>query len=74
VQGTKDLQVKEIDAQKLYQANQKSKLIMIRNMNHVLKQLDSDKSSDNVNAYSDPSLPVSKELITTLTNFIHPAR
>jgi len=74
MQGTKDLQIKEIDAQKLYQANQKSKLIMIRNMNHVLKQVDSDKSSDNVNAYSDPSLPVSKELITTITNFIHPAR
>jgi pimeloyl-ACP methyl ester carboxylesterase len=70
VQGTKDLQIKEMDAQNLYRANQKSRLVIIRNMNHVLKQVDSDKSADNVNAYSDPNLPVSGELVTTITNFI----
>jgi len=73
-QGTKDLQINESDAQKLYQANPASKLVMIRNMNHVLKQVDSDKTDDNVKAYSDPNLPVSKELITTITNFIQSAR
>jgi pimeloyl-ACP methyl ester carboxylesterase len=74
VQGTRDLQIKEIDAQKLYQANPASKLVMIKNMNHVFKQLESDKTDDNIKAYSDPNLPVSKELITTITNFIQSTR
>jgi pimeloyl-ACP methyl ester carboxylesterase len=70
LQGTKDLQVKEIDAQKLLQAKQDAKLVMIKNMNHVLKQVDSDKPEDNVKAYSDPNLQVVKELISTITSFI----
>jgi esterase/lipase len=74
LQGTKDLQVKEIDAQKLFQAKKDAKLTMIKNMNHVLKQVDSDKPEDNVKAYSDPNLPVVKELISTITSFILSSR
>lgn len=70
VQGTKDLQVKETDAKNLYKAKQKSKLVMINNMNHVLKQVNSDQTKDNINAYSDPGLPVMKELVTAMVNFI----
>jgi uncharacterized protein len=70
VQGTKDLQVKERDARDLYKASQNSKLAIIKNMNHVLKQVDSDQVNDNVKAYSDPDLPVIKELITAIVNFI----
>ena len=70
VQGTKDIQIKEIDAKNLYQAKQKSKLVIINNMNHVLKQVNSNQAKDNINAYSDPGLPVMKELVTAMVNFI----
>jgi len=70
VQGTKDIQVKETDAKNLYKAKQKSKLVIINNMNHVLKQVNSDQTKDNINAYSDPGLPVIKELVTAIANFI----
>jgi len=39
-------------------------------MNHVLKQVDSGQAKDNINAYSDPALPVMKELVTAIVNFI----
>jgi len=74
VQGTKDLQIKETDAQKLHKANPKSKLALIKDMNHVLKVVESDKTDDNAKAYSDPNLPVSKELVSVITNFIQAIR
>jgi len=74
VQGTKDLQIKETDAKNLHTANPKSKLILIKNMNHVLKQVESDNADDNAKAYSDPNLPVSKELVTAIANFILSAK
>jgi len=70
IQGTKDLQIKETDAKNLYRAKQKSKLVIINNMNHVLKQVDSGQAKDNINAYSDPTLPVMQELVTAIVNFI----
>jgi alpha/beta superfamily hydrolase len=70
LQGTKDLQIKEIDAQNLHNANTTSKLIVINNMNHVMKMVNSDERSENVKAYSDPQLPVSQELVKAIANFI----
>jgi esterase/lipase len=70
LQGTKDLQIKEIDAQNLHKANITSKLVVINNMNHVMKMVTSDERSENVKAYSDPQLPVSQELVKAIANFI----
>src|SRR5690606_4023384 len=61
INGTKDLQVPVTDAELLHQSNSKSKLVVIENMNHVFKEIINDV--DNMPSYSNPKLPVQKELI-----------
>ncbi|WP_048331336.1 alpha/beta hydrolase [Bizionia psychrotolerans] len=66
--GDKDLQVFESDAENLHKANPKSKLMIIPNMNHVLKRIDHDE--DNEKSYKSPDYPLSEILINTLETFI----
>lgn len=66
--GTKDLQVFENDAKALHAAKTESQLIMIKDMNHVLKTI--TNNADNKKSYSAPNFPLSKKLITVLTKFI----
>ncbi|OBX22973.1 MULTISPECIES: alpha/beta hydrolase [Bizionia] len=66
--GDKDLQVFESDAEGLHQANPKSELVIIPNMNHVLKRIDSDE--DNEKSYKSPDYPLSETLINTLETYI----
>jgi pimeloyl-ACP methyl ester carboxylesterase len=68
INGTKDLQVFETDAKQLHEANPKSELVIIENMNHVLKHIDKDE--DNLKSYYSPDFPLSKELIATIEAFI----
>lgn len=70
VQGTKDIQVKESDAGNLYKARPSAQLLIIENMNHVLKEVKSEKKEDNLKTYSNPSLSVIPELISGIANFI----
>lgn len=70
VQGTNDLQVKVIDAQKLYLANNKSTLRIIDNMNHVMRIVNSESKADNFKAYNDPKLPLAPELLKTVVEFL----
>jgi len=71
LQGTKDLQIKEPDAQLLAQSNKKATLVILPNINHVLKEVLSDKREENLKAYSDPKLPLPVALISAITAFIH---
>lgn len=71
LQGTKDLQVKEADAQLLAQSNKKATLVILPNINHVLKEVLSDKREENIKAYADPKLPLPGTLISAITSFIH---
>ena len=66
VQGTTDLQVKEEDAVILFKAHPlNSRLIIIQNMNHVLKIAPLDRAK-NIETYSNPELPLAEELLRTL--------
>lgn len=69
LQGTKDLQVKVLDAQKIYLANNTATLKVIENMNHVLRIVESDERSDNIKTYNNPSIPLSKDLLNYIVNF-----
>lgn len=71
IQGKKDIQINETDARLLYEANPKSSLVMIENMNHVFKAVPSDNKAENLKAYTDPSLPIMRELVQTMVKFIH---
>ena len=66
--GDKDIQVSVEDAKKLNKANPVSRLVLIRNMNHVLKIINKDE--DNLKSYYSADFPLSEELIRTIKAFI----
>ncbi|MFT3908622.1 MAG: alpha/beta hydrolase [Ferruginibacter sp.] len=70
LQGTHDLQVKVEDAKKLSEAYPKATLVLVQNMNHVLKIVTGD-TEENIKAYGDPSLPLAPLLIKTVIDFIN---
>lgn len=68
INGLKDMQVKEEDANKLHASNKDSRLILIGNMNHVLKTI--KKDSDNMASYYSSDFPISKKLIEVIAEFV----
>lgn len=68
INGDKDLQVPASEAITLHEANSTSELVIIKNMNHVLKEI--VKSEDNLASYRTPTFPISKELIVNITRFV----
>ncbi|ANH79782.1 alpha/beta hydrolase [Niabella ginsenosidivorans] len=69
IQGTKDLQITVADAQKLKTAQPKSTLVIIGNMNHVLKNIPGEQA-ENMQSYSNPELPVNDTLVHTIIDYI----
>jgi uncharacterized protein len=69
INGDKDIQVSVNDAQLLYQAQPKATLKIIPNMNHIFKEIKGD-DTENKASYTNPDLPISKELPSVLTAFI----
>jgi len=70
VQGTTDLQVGVDNAQKLKNtARSNAVLILIRGMNHILKDAPPD-SDKNMATYKDPTLPLDAQLVTSVVDFI----
>lgn len=70
LQGTFDLQVKETDAHLLAKANPKAKLVIIPQMNHVLKKIETTGSAENIASYSNPNLPVMAALVEPICSFV----
>lgn len=68
VQGSTDLQVTEQDA-RLLDAAPKTKLRLIKGMNHVLKEATADRAA-NLATYADPSLPLAKDLVRQVRRFV----
>lgn len=68
INGTKDLQVKIEDAKALHKALPSSELVLIDNMNHVLKNI--EKDADNLNSYYSANFQLSPKLITTIVAFL----
>lgn len=69
IQGTTDLQISVDDAKLLSEAKPDAKLVIINNMNHVLKESDSD-IKNNIATYGNPNLPLKSELVEEIVNFI----
>jgi pimeloyl-ACP methyl ester carboxylesterase len=70
VQGGQDIQVQIADAQRLHQANPKSQLQIIPQMNHIFKSIPNGSRNSNLASYTDPNLPVMTELVQYLHRFI----
>ncbi len=70
IQGTTDLQVSVNDAQALAKGKPDAKLFIVDGMNHVLKAAPLDRTQ-NIAAYTDPSLPVVPRVIEEIAAFIN---
>ena len=70
IQGTTDIQVSNEDAEMLSNSNKNAEKIIIKNMNHILKEADADRTK-NIQTYSNPKLPLIETLIPTIVNFIN---
>ena len=70
VQGTADIQVPVRDAELLAAAQPKAKLVIVNGMNHVFKTPAGTDPASQQASYSDPSLPVSRELIESIATFV----
>lgn len=70
INGTCDVQVKPTEAQLLYNANTKNKLLLIQKMTHTLKDTSEDCDDTDMKTYTDASLPLDKELVTEIIQFI----
>lgn len=69
VQGTTDIQVSVDEAKKLSAARPDAGLVIIENMNHVLKTYSGDRYG-NIKTYNDPGLMIPTALTDAVTGFI----
>lgn len=67
--GTKDFQVGVKEADLLKAAKPDAQLVVIENMNHVLKEIGTD-DRENMASYTNPDLPVMKELVDAIAKFV----
>jgi len=70
IQGTTDIQVDTNDAKRLHSAYPKSKLIIIDGMNHIFREVSSNYL-ENLKTYYNPELPLHKELIKEIVQFLN---
>jgi uncharacterized protein len=69
VQGTLDGQVPPSEARLLAAAQPKAALVLIDGMNHVFKRVPPDAAAQQ-GSYSDPTIPVAPELISSIATFV----
>lgn len=69
INGSFDLQVDTTDAEILNAAAPNSKLVILKNMNHIFREINGE-NLENTKAYNEPNRPLHPELIPVLTDFI----
>ena len=69
VQGSTDIQVSLMDADKLAAANKKADKVVIQKMNHVFKEAALDREA-NIQTYNQPDLPIKPELVKAISEFV----
>lgn len=67
VQGKNDIQVSVEDAELLKKARPSAELLLIDKMNHVLKDCDTKNQQQQMAVYTNPSLPVNAELVSSVS-------
>jgi pimeloyl-ACP methyl ester carboxylesterase len=69
IQGSTDIQIGVEEAEKLAESYPNAKLLVIDGMNHILKEVPEDLA-EQIDAYSNPDLPVALELVEGITAYI----
>jgi pimeloyl-ACP methyl ester carboxylesterase len=70
IQGRRDMQVSVADAERLKQAAPKAALVLLPDVNHVLKAVATDDRRANIAAYMDPTLPLAPGVVDAIANFL----
>lgn len=70
VQGGKDIQVPVADAERMAAANPAAKLVVLPELNHVLKDIAGTTPAENIAAYGNPALPLGKGVAGAIADFI----
>ena len=69
INGSKDIQVKNIDAELLHKAAENSELFIVENMNHIFKEINGDLT-ENMESYSNPNLPIMTNFSDKISTFV----
>jgi uncharacterized protein len=70
LQGLRDLQVHEADANFLKEADPHATLVLLPDVNHVLKSVNSDDLRANIATYSNASLPLAPGVVSAISDFL----
>lgn len=70
INGTRDLQVQETQAKILHKAAPNSELVLLKDMNHIFREIIEAEKDQNVASYNKPQKPLHPEIILVLTDFI----
>lgn len=70
LQGTRDLQVSEKQAELLHKAAPYSELVLLTDMNHIFREIKEEEKDQNLASYNQPEKALHPELIPVLTGFI----
>lgn len=74
LQGERDIQIGVADAKLLKAADPDARLVLLPNVNHVLKAVDSDDRMANLKTYFDAKLPLAPGVVDALADFIGSAK
>ncbi|MHA6281206.1 alpha/beta hydrolase family protein [Salinimicrobium sp. CAU 1759] len=69
INGSKDLQVEEAEAEALRVANPDAEFVILKDMNHVLRKIEGD-DLENSKSYNEAYRPLHPELVDVLVKFI----
>jgi hypothetical protein len=69
INGSEDIQVKNIDAELLHKAAKNSELFIVENMNHIFKEIKGDLT-ENMGSYNNPELPIMFDFSEKISNFV----
>jgi hypothetical protein len=70
LQGQRDIQVREADARALKAADPAATLLLLPDVNHVLKSVTSDDRQANVATYGNPGLPLAPGVVQSISDFL----
>ncbi|MDR5590890.1 alpha/beta hydrolase family protein [Christiangramia sp. SM2212] len=70
INGTFDIQTEPMEAELLHAANKDSRMVLLENMNHIFRKVESKDRLVNTKSYNEPNRPLHPELIPTITSFI----
>lgn len=70
INGTSDLQIKELEAEKLKQARPTARLVILDKMNHVFRKIEGG-ALENSKSYNTAKLPLHPELVPVIVKFIN---